>query len=528
MGKMYFTAELLDDIVLSQRTATVGDHKSLDYIPGSVFLGIVASRLYDSMGENAWEIFHSSKVRFCNAYLRVCKKRSLPMPLSLHAEKVPRRGKEKSILNFIYSDPELKKKEIQYKQNRSGYVHVGREGKIIIVSPEKTSRMRTAVDPKTGTAAKSQLYGYESLNSGQCFVGKIEWDDDVSEIISTVLEIFKSGQEVRIGRSKTASYGRVKLSETNMEEKVAKDLSGKNFSIIAVSDLCLKNPETGMPELNMMPSFLGLGDDWELDKEKSFSRPSCICQYNSYRKEIEMQKTLVSKGSVFTFKSRSNKDLTEEESQRVLLAVENGIGEAKGQGFGEIAVFNFEKEYIKEDTDEKFSCADEVQDKNNNEQVWLEWLNPVFVSKNVENKVKDAVAEFVNLCKYIKDSRKFNDEDKFWPRDAQWGRILDAAIRCKTRIELSNYLFKGKNPVIKEITITKTEKIEKEKNPDKEWNYKASQDGKTLRDWLMKFIDAKDLNDKEIRIALRELSKRCKDKIHEENWLGEEQNEQRR
>jgi hypothetical protein len=55
MGILYFKAELLDDIVLSQRTATVGEHKSLDYIPGSVFLGIAASKHYSKINkDDAW------------------------------------------------------------------------------------------------------------------------------------------------------------------------------------------------------------------------------------------------------------------------------------------------------------------------------------------------------------------------------------------------------------------------------------------------------------------------------------------
>ena len=97
MGELYFKAKLIDDVVLSQRTATVGNHKSLDYIPGSAFLGIVASRLYENLtSEDAWELFHTSKVHFCNAYPMLNNSRSLPMPLSFHSEKVPEIGKEKS------------------------------------------------------------------------------------------------------------------------------------------------------------------------------------------------------------------------------------------------------------------------------------------------------------------------------------------------------------------------------------------------------------------------------------------------
>lgn len=120
MKELYFKAELLDDIVLSQRTATAGDHKSLDYIPGSAFLGAMAGRFYSAFGsDKAWDIFNSSKVCFCNAYPMMNDKRSTPMPLSFHSEKVPSKGKENEVLNFVLNKGDEK---IQYRQNRSGYV----------------------------------------------------------------------------------------------------------------------------------------------------------------------------------------------------------------------------------------------------------------------------------------------------------------------------------------------------------------------------------------------------------------------
>ena len=523
MGELYFKAELLDDVVLSQRTATVGDHKSLDYIPGSVFLGIAASRLYSNFNkEKALNVFHSSKVRFCNAYPMINGHRAMPMPLSLHSQKVPEIGKEKDIYNFVYS--EIKKEAIQYRQNRIGYVSIGDDGKIKIAQPSKTSRMRTAIDAKTGTAAKTQLYGYESLEAGQVFVGKIEWDDSQEDAIRPIVLLFESGEIVRVGRSKTASYGRVRISKIEKQSINCSthSLNGTLFSILAVSDLCVKNPLTGIPELNVLPSFLGLGEGWTLDRQKSFSRPSCIYQYNSCRKEIEMQKTLISKGSVFTFKSE--KELTAEEKEKVLSAIENGIGDARGQGFGEIALFDFGKEFHKEDV--LIKAVSSTQELKDSERAWLAWLEPVYLSADVEEKVKKAVSEFVRVCKSIKEYQTFDDEIVFWPGKNQWGRILDMARSCTTKEDLYKKLFEGENPVIKPRTELKTEKNgdTKEKNPDKEWNYEASPNGDNLRKWLMNFIKDDQINghkldNREIKIALQELAKRCKDKIANKNWL---------
>ncbi len=533
MEELYFKAELLDDIVLSMRTATVGDHKSLDYIPGSVFLGIAASRFYNSMGgDNAWKIFHSSKVRFCNAYPMIGYCRGIPMPLSFHSEKVPRAGKEKLVLNFTF--PEEREEGVQYKQNRNGYVCFNNE-KINIVTPSKTTRMRTAVDAKTGTAAKTQLYSYESLNAGQIFLGKIQWDDSVSELIEPIKDIFTSGEIVRVGRSKTASYGRVQISKLDdecVEERPNdEDLNGKTFSILAVSDLCLKDFKTGTPKLIVTPDFLGLGNNWEYDEKKSFSRPFSICQYNAYRNEIEMQKTLISKGSVFTFNSKSDKELTPEEKNNILTAVKNGIGNAKGQGFGEIEIFNIGKEFLKTDSDsinsveEKELTPEEGKEELTPEEAeWLEWIKPVFLSIDVEDVVEKYVDKFVELCKKIRKNQNFDKRTVFWPKRAQWGKILKVSRLCKSKKDLYSKLFEGETCIIKPIIISRIEKNDdlKEKNPDKEWNYPASyeNDTLTLRNWLSGFINDSAMNDKETKIALQELVKRCKDKISDKDWLN--------
>lgn len=514
MGKLYFKAELLDDVVLSQKTATVGSHKSLDYIPGSVFLGVAASHFYSNAGENDWDIFHTSKVRFCNAYPLINGKRAVPMPLSFHSEKV---GNDKVVKNFTCH--EAKEDGIQYRQNRAGYVGFADEGTLSFVMPEKTSRMRTAIDPKTGTAAKSQLYGYESLDEGQVFVGIIEWDDSVQAAVAQIANLFESGTIIHAGRSKTASYGRIKVSKIDMPEAVAKAdaLNGSSFSILAVSDLCLRNPATGIPEMNVSPARLGLGNSWQLDKTRSFVRSSCLYQYNSYRREIEMQKDLILKGSVFTFKAE--KDITPEEKEIVLSSICSGIGEYKGQGFGEITLLNVGNTFTKEELNSKASAVSQTLSPE--EEEWLMWLALNILSKDAEEKVRNAIIEFVAICKGIKVFHALGNEYEFWPKNAQWGRILECLRQASTKEDLKKQLFEGDNTVIKSIKVSETEKNKDTKvyNPDPEWNYKPSPNGKTLRDWLKEFIEDSSMNDKDIKIALQELVKRCRDKIADKNWL---------
>ena len=538
MGELYFKIELLDDVVLSQKTATVGNHKSLDYIPGSVLLGVAAARSYSKVSaKDAWELFNSSKLRFFNAYPLVNNKRAIPVPLSFHKEKEPELGKEKDIYNFACEEG---KSGItgQPRQLRSGYLNLlGKKDekvnaeKINIVLPSLTSRMRTAIDEKTGTAAKSQLYGYESLNAGQVFMGKIEWDDSVDTSVKNVKELFESKSEeiIHIGRSKTASYGRAKLSKIDNSESIEKketfdelpvNIDGNSFSILAVSDLCLRNPVTGTPELKVLPEFLGLGADWKLDENRCFTRPSFIYQYNAYRKELEIQKTLISKGSVFTFKSESTKKLTEDkkEQEQVLESIKEGIGEAKNQGFGEISLFNLGPKFIKEEIEDVKSI--ETEGLSDDDKAWLTWLRPGSISKDVFEIVQKAFEDFMTICRSIGNGTRSKTK---LPGKNQWGKILILSRTCDKKKDLYSQLFEGENPLIKPKRETKTQRNGDVKlfNSDPEWNNEGYLDGKnkTLREWLMDFVKNDSLNDKNMRIALQELSKRCKEEISDDVWL---------
>ena len=68
MQQATFDITLQQHLIISQQAATAGAHHSHDYIPGSVLLGLAASRLYAQLDEDAaWTLFHSGLVRFGDA-----------------------------------------------------------------------------------------------------------------------------------------------------------------------------------------------------------------------------------------------------------------------------------------------------------------------------------------------------------------------------------------------------------------------------------------------------------------------------
>lgn len=88
MKEIYFKVELLSDIVLNSSLATEGNMSTLDYIPGSNFLGIVAAKLYNGNTDENYEIFHSGKVRFGDATISKDGFVSYTMPGMYYTDKL--------------------------------------------------------------------------------------------------------------------------------------------------------------------------------------------------------------------------------------------------------------------------------------------------------------------------------------------------------------------------------------------------------------------------------------------------------
>ncbi len=88
MRRTFFHLELLDNLICQGSNASVGLPPGLDYIPGNMFLGAVAQKLYSGLQEKAFEVFHSGRVRFGDGLpLTPGGQPALPMPLCLHGKK---------------------------------------------------------------------------------------------------------------------------------------------------------------------------------------------------------------------------------------------------------------------------------------------------------------------------------------------------------------------------------------------------------------------------------------------------------
>lgn len=206
MTTLKFKCHLDSDVVLNQSAATEGSNKTLDFIPGNVFLGIVA-RHYSELGDDALEVFHSGKVRFGDAHpvpVGYAGKRSLHVPASLFYPKL-KSASEECYVHHLH-DNKKDEDNKQLKQCRKGF-YVFDSDSAHPASVEKSFAIKSAYDRTLRRAKDEQMYGYESIDAGQDFLFEVEVDNDaLADTISNMLNGIHY-----IGRSKNSQYGSVNI-----------------------------------------------------------------------------------------------------------------------------------------------------------------------------------------------------------------------------------------------------------------------------------------------------------------------------
>lgn len=325
---------LFDDAVISERAATAGGHASLDYVPGSVLLGVAASRLYADLGDEAWTVFHTGRVRFGAARPDVSGMAAMPMPLAWHHEKGQPFTKQSSGAALLIGEQLTNLAQAsyqqlegrQFKQVRDGYVSPYGHW----ITPLKRVRMKTAIDPEHGRAADAQLFGYEAIAAGTTLSGRLAVDDDVAdEIAERIVTVFNG--RIHIGRSRSAEYGRADVQTIEHAEPSAwwGEYAGrKALTLWLATDLAAVDA-FGTPTLAPSPTDLGLPSG-RLDPAKSFIRSRRYAPYNAFRRAHDVERVVITAGSVLHF------DLDEPLAPEHSEHLQHGLGLWRECGLGEV------------------------------------------------------------------------------------------------------------------------------------------------------------------------------------------------
>jgi CRISPR-associated protein Csx10 len=318
VNTIHIRLDLESDVVVSRSSATFGGHESLDYLPGAMLRGAFAAYLNREAPALIDAALFSGRLRFGPAYPIGDKDSpSVPVPRSWHHGK----GNSLETTRDLSSNKAVEGE--QFVQLRDGYLASAK-----LVSVEMAFTMRTATD-RGGRASDGLLFGYQAIRAGQGFMARIDVDDPT--LVGHVEKWIASGK-VRLGRSRTAEFGTVRLAKTSAGDLDALRSEGpKDGTLIGYcfSDLLLRDAGSGAPTLTPMPAHFGLTGG-EFDPKRSYLRTRAYSPFNGERRRPDLERQVIEAGSVIVFTNVPASEVTAVVSRAGAAhgeAIEDGLGQ---------------------------------------------------------------------------------------------------------------------------------------------------------------------------------------------------------
>lgn len=316
MTKMHFHVTFLSDIVLPATSNNEGRITQLDFIPGSNFLGMVASKAYNDF-EDPFTVFHSGKVRFGDAHILAGDKPTYKIPFSFFHEKL---NKERLFNHHLIKDFSKFK---QLKQKRDGYMTED----LTEVTIDYCYLQKSAYDSKKRRSKESAMYGYEAIKAGTSWQFGVTCDN-VSETDKEKIKENLTGEKW-LGKSKSSQYGKIQIDFID-EIPVSKQtdtIAGEKVYLYAKSRLALLD-ESANPTYDVKHILPGLSSQ-NVSYPDTQIRISSYTPYNTAMRTKCYERIVIEKGSVIVLQN-----ITEEQ----LYEITKGVGAYQSEGFGEILV----------------------------------------------------------------------------------------------------------------------------------------------------------------------------------------------
>lgn len=297
MKESYYKVTLLSDVVLNSTLATEGNMSSLDYIPGSNFLGMVAGKLYPSLSaDETYSIFHSGSVRFGDALISSNDASSYVLPAMLFMDKLNKNlGTDDVYLHHLidYSNPPSKDgSRLQLKQERGGYLFA--DGSVL-KNIDKSFSLKSAQDRETRSSKDGAMFGFESLPQGLTFVFSVQFEEEQHYVKINSALVGKH----RLGKSKNAEFGQVQIELIEQQPISIGTFEAQAYVLVyAQSNLCFLD-HYGAPTFQPTAQQLGLDASAVIDWNKSQIRTHSYSVWNFKRNTTNTQRDCISKGSVF-------------------------------------------------------------------------------------------------------------------------------------------------------------------------------------------------------------------------------------
>lgn len=434
MEKIQFKCTLISDIVLNQFSATEGKSRTLDFIPGNNFLGIVASQLYKKEDLPTYELFHSGKVRFGDAHPSNKGNRGLHVPACIFKPKLKEEVGNWYIHHFIdINDENIK--SLQLKQCREGYyIFDDNKCKAIDINIKKNFTIKSAYDANKRRSEDKKMFGYEALCKGLTLYFDIEIENELLGYKENIVNALCGIKH--IGRSRTAEYGLVKIEKDTFKEVSSNTINnGETIITVYADGRLIFLDKNGIPTFNITAKDLGIEAegteiDWTLSQVRTFQ----YAPWNYKRQSYDTDRCGFEKGTVLIVKCNT------------ILHGSRYVGSYQNEGFGKIIynpIFLSQGKNGKAIYQLSKKEKDENREELNSEESDAKTPLIAFLNKQKKSN-EDYINSLKKVNEFVKNNAIIFRQDVF---ASQWSSIRNLAMgfsdgeTLKQNIE--NYLKHG-------------------------------------------------------------------------------------
>ena len=356
MYQIHYKIRTLSPILLTWVTGDTNMVSTLDYIPGSVLLGIFAKKYIDKkdLGGNAHEdqyfyrCFLNSSICFTNACLSKSNENDrstfYPTPLSIQSSKED----EKEIYDLMITSKKQTENLGNYCEIINDKIHLASASRSINFHHSRKDRVKGHSDDGT-------IFNYESLDPLQEFSG---WIIGEKADLKIILDLIRSKMKINIGRSKQIQYGEAELellydipdnpiSEVNTFNP---DRLNNPFILTFWSPALIYNengfPSTSITELKKYLSSCLEVKYGDIHILQAFKKSEVVENFVSKWLLKKPSETCFKAGSCFKIRIEG---LNGNIKEKLTELQKTGIGERTGEGFGRFLVNMQQKDrYIRD------------------------------------------------------------------------------------------------------------------------------------------------------------------------------------
>lgn len=438
MTTLFFKCTLLSDVIINQKSATEGNQETLDFIPGSNFLGVSASSLYKRIPANdSLTIFHSGKVRFGDAHPLIENHRGLRIPASWYRKKNHQKDDPIIVHHGIPEAGLLQEgKSIQLKQLRSGFIYKTRENEVAIADIQRNFAIKSAYDSLKRRAEDTKMYGYQSIQKGSVWGFELSLDTDAEKFEDDIVNSLVGMK--KIGRSSSAQYGLIRIEHqresfiTSFKSNVTDFIEMNAVFVYAESRLIFFDA-FGQPSFTPSSEQLGFPGG-RIDWKKSQIRTFQYAPYNFRRKTYDADRCGIEKGSVICVTNIKQEDINKAVTHKY-------VGSYLQEGFGKVIL---NPDFLSHD--QTGGCSFTLMKQKTNIPNGDTTNLPALVADDVVlsylKKQSVYLIDQIDLYKRVNAFvKKHSNDFKGNTFASQWGTIRAIATKTRDYNELHSALF---------------------------------------------------------------------------------------